>query len=82
MKKPYPETKSKLDKYCLDSALSCEKLQKWFIEFGCGRMSTKTIPSPGRPHKMVTPGQIIKTHDIVLNDPKVKVREIAQIVFI
>ena len=41
-----------------------------------------TIPSPGHPNEITTPGMINKIHGIVLNDPKVKVREIAEIVSI
>ena len=43
---------------------------------------TETIPNPGHPNEITTPEMINKIHDIVLNDPKVKVREIAEIVFI
>ena len=35
------------------------------------------IPSLGRPNEITTPKMINKIHNIVLNDPKVKVREIA-----
>ena len=45
-------------------------------------MSTKTIPIPGRPNEITRPEIIDKIHDIVLNDAKVKVREIAEIVSI
>ena len=41
-----------------------------------------TIPSPGLPNEITTLGMINKIHDIVLNDQKVKVRVIAQIVSI
>ena len=43
------ETKAKLDKYYSDSAPSYGMVQKWSIEFRCGRTSTETIPSPGCP---------------------------------
>ena len=39
--------------------------------------NTETTPSPGRPNEITTPKMINKIHDIVLNDPKVKVCEIA-----
>ena len=54
-------------------------LQKWFTKFLCGDTSTETIPSPGRPNEITTPEMIKEIHDIVLNDPKVKVRVIAEI---
>ena len=40
------------------------------------------VPSPGRPNEITTPEMINKIRDIVLNDPKVNVREIAEIVSI
>ena len=57
-------------------------VQKWFTEFRCGRTSTETIPSPGRRNEITTPEMINKIHDIVLNDPQMKVREIVEIVLI
>ena len=76
------ETKVKVDKYYSDSDPSYGMVQKWFTEFRCGRTSTETIPSPGRPNEITIPEMINKIHDIVLNDPKVKVLEIAEIVSI
>ena len=55
-------------------------VQKWLTEFRCTRTNTETIPSPGRPIGITTPEMINKIHDFVLNDPKVKVREISEIV--
>ena len=80
--KTLSESKGKLDKYYSDSALSYGIVQKWFTEFRFGRTSTETISSPGRPNEITTPEMINKIHDIVLNDVKVKVREIAEIVSI
>ena len=57
-------------------------VQKWFTEFGYGCTSTETIPSPSRPDEINTPEMINKINDIVLNVPKMKVREIAEIVSI
>ena len=79
--KTLSEAHSKLDEYYLDSAPSYGMVQKWFTEFCCGRTSTETIPSPGRLNEITTPEMINQIHDIVLNVPKVKVREIAEIVF-
>ena len=45
-------------------------------------MSTETIPNPGRPNEITTPEMMNKIHDIVLNDRKVKVHEIPEIVSI
>ena len=57
-------------------------VQKWFTGFRCDRMSTETIPSLGCPNETTTPEMINKIHDILLNDPKAKVREIAEIISI
>ena len=80
--KTLSESKAKIDKHYLDSAPSYGMVQKWFTEFHCGRTSTETLPSPGRLNKITTPEMSNKIHNIVLNDPKVKVREIAEIVSI
>ena len=76
--KTISETKSKLDKYYSGSAPSFGMVQKWFTEFRFGRTSTETIPSPGRPNEITTPNIINKIHDMVLDDKKLKVREIAE----
>ena len=76
------ETKVKLDEYYSDSAPSYEMVHKWFTEFRCGHTNTETILSPGRPNEITTPEMINTIHDIVLNDPNVKVHEIAETVFI
>ena len=68
------EAKAELDKYYSDSAPSYRMVQKWFTKFRCGRMSIETIPSPGHPNEITIPEMINKIHDIVMNDPKVKVR--------
>ena len=57
-------------------------VKKSFTEFRCGRTSTETIPSPGRPNETNTPEMINNIYDIVLNNPKVKVREITEMVSI
>ena len=80
--KTLSETKAQLDKYYSDSAPSYGMVQKWFTKFRCGRTSTETIPSPGRPNKITAPEMINIIHNIVLNDPKVKLREIAKILSI
>ena len=72
------ETNAKLYEYYSDSAPSYGMVQKWFTEFRCGRTITETIASPVRPNEITTLEMINKIHDIVLNDPKVKVHEIAE----
>lgn len=50
----------------------------WYNEFKRGRTSTATIPSPGRPIEVTTQENVQKIHRMVLNDRKLKVREIAE----
>ena len=54
--------------------------QEWFNELRCARTSTKTMPSSSRLNEITKPEMTNKIHNIVLNDPKVIVREIAEIV--
>ncbi|XP_055308260.1 uncharacterized protein LOC129572342, partial [Sitodiplosis mosellana] len=63
-----------------DSAPSHKVLHKWFTEFKCGRMSTEDAARSGRPNEVTTPEMIDKIHDLVLNHPKMKVREIVETV--
>ena len=58
------------------------RVQKWSIEFRCGCTSTETIPSSGLPNEFTTPEMTNKIHDIVLNDLKVNMRKIAEIISI
>lgn len=78
--KTITETKIKLDKYYGDSSPSIKMIHKWFTDFRCGRTSTADAERPGRPNEVTTPEIIEKIHDIVLQDRRVKVREIAEIV--
>lgn len=49
-------------------------VDKLFTKIRCGRTSTKTIPSPGRPKEVTNEEIVNKIHD------KVKIIEIADIV--
>ena len=77
--KPLSETKAKLDKYYSDSVPSygmvLYRILLWSYEY---RNHTKSRSS----NVITTPEMINKINDIVLNDPNVKVREIAEIVSI
>lgn len=79
-KKTITETKQRLIKYYGDSAPSIKMIYKWFTDFRCGRTSTSDAERPGRPVEVTTPEMITKIHDIVLNDRRVKVSEIVEIV--
>ena len=81
-RKTLSKAKGILKKYNSDSVPSYKIVQKWFTKFRCGRMSTEIISSSGFPNEMTTPKIINKIHNIILNDPKVEVCEIAEVVFI
>ena len=72
------ETEEKLKKYYGDSAPSHGMVHKWFTEFRCGRTSTTDAERPGRPIEVTTEEMVTKIHDIVLEDRREKVREIAK----
>lgn len=78
--KTIKQTEDKLQKYYGESAPSHFTVHKWFTEFRCGRTSTKTIPSPGRPKEVTSKEIVNKIHDIVLEDCRVTITEIADIV--
>ncbi|XP_033229927.1 histone-lysine N-methyltransferase SETMAR-like, partial [Belonocnema kinseyi] len=63
-----------------DSAPSIGTIHKWFIEFRCDRTSTVDAERSGRPKEVTTPENFEKIHDMMLNDPKVKLREVANAV--
>ena len=82
MGKNATQSKTWLDKCYGESAPSRQMVEKWFREFKCGRTSTEAMPSPGRPNEVTTEEMINKIHDIALNDRRVKLSEIADIVHI
>ena len=55
-------------------------VHKWFTEFRCGRISTSDTERPGRPKEVTSQEMIDKIHNIVLNDRRLKVREISETV--
>lgn len=62
------------------SAPSKTTVYDWYNEFKRGRTSTNDAERSGRPKEVTSEEMITKIHDIVLDDPKVKVREIAEAV--
>ena len=57
-------------------------VEKWIGEFKWGRTSTNDAGRSGRPKDVTIPEIIEKIHDIELDDPKVKVRELAEVAMI
>lgn len=76
--KSITETEEKLRKYYGDSAPSHGMVHKWFTEFRCGRTNTTDAERSGRPAEITTEEMINKIHDIVLEDRRVKISEIAK----
>lgn len=74
------ETKEKLDKHYGESAPSIRTVYKWFQNFRTGHMGTSDAERSGRPAEATTPEIIDKIHDMVMDDRRVKVREIASAV--
>ena len=60
-----------------DSASSKTTIFRWYAEFKCGRTDTEDVERSGRPNEVVTPGTIKKVHQIVSENRKLKLREIA-----
>ncbi|GBP84565.1 Histone-lysine N-methyltransferase SETMAR [Eumeta japonica] len=79
-KKTITETNEKLDKYNGDSAPSISMVKKWFTEFRCGRTSTSDAERSGRPKEVITPEIVDKIHKMIMDDRRMKVRELAHAV--
>lgn len=71
------QVKLELDSVHGDSAPSYSAVRYWINEFKRGRTSIKDEPSSGRPKTATTEENVRKVHRIVMNDRRVKVREIA-----
>ena len=53
-------------------------VHKWFTELRCGRISTNDAERPGGSKVVTSQEMIDKIHDIVLDDRRLKVREISK----
>lgn len=80
--KTIKETEDCLKKYYRESAPSHGMVHKWFTEFRSGRTTTNDAERSGRPIEVTTDDVVNKVHDIVLDDRRVKIREIAETVHI
>ena len=60
-----------------DSVPSKTTICRWYAEFKRGRTDTEDAERSGRPNEVVTPETIKKDHQIVFENGKLKLREIA-----
>ncbi|XP_037931663.1 histone-lysine N-methyltransferase SETMAR-like [Teleopsis dalmanni] len=51
--------------------------KKWFTEFRCGRSSTSDAERSGRLKEVITPEIVDKIYEMILDDRRMKVRELA-----
>jgi transposase len=72
------EIHSKLLKVYGDSSPLFSVIKKWAAEFKRGRNGLEDDPSEGRPKSAATPEIIEQVHDMVLDDRRMKVGEIAE----
>jgi len=72
------EIHSKVIKVYGDSSPSFSTIKKWAAEFKRGRTSLEVDPREGRPKSATTPEITEQVHDMVLDDRRMKVREIAE----
>ena len=72
------QAKQWLDKCYGESSPSRQMVEKWMGEFKRGRTSTSDAERSGRPKEVTTEEMVNKVHDIVIDDPKIKLREIVE----
>jgi transposase len=73
------EINSNIIKVYGDSSSSFSTIKKWTAKFKRGRTSLEDDPREGRP-KSATPEVIEQVYDVVLDDWRMKVHEIAEII--
>ncbi|XP_044753550.1 histone-lysine N-methyltransferase SETMAR-like [Coccinella septempunctata] len=78
--KAYEEIKDRLVADYEDHAPSMTTIRYWFNEFKRGRTSVFDEGRSGRPKEVTTEDMVIKIHDIVLADRRVKIKKIAEMV--
>jgi transposase len=61
-----------------DSSPSFSTIKKWISEIKRGRTSLEYDPREGCPKSATTPEIIEQVHDMLLDDRRIKVREIAE----
>lgn len=77
-KKTNDEINTELKDVYGESAPSLSTIKYWTAEFKRGRTSIFDDERPGRPKEVTTPEMVNKIHGMVIDDRRVKVREIAE----
>ncbi|XP_055916518.1 protein GVQW3-like [Eupeodes corollae] len=72
------EIKEEMDSTLGTSCPSYSTIKQWVSEFKKGRVSTSNEPRSRRPVEVTNPDMIEKIHQIVLEDRRLKVGEIAK----
>ena len=73
------QIKDELDSAYGDSAPSLTTVKFWVTEFKRGRKSSGDDERSGRPKTATTDENIAKVHQMVLDDRRIKVKEIAEV---
>ena len=79
MKKNTVQAQQWLENCYGDSAPSKTTICQWYAEFKRGHTDTEDADRSGRPNEVVTPENIKKVHQIIFENRKLKLREIADI---
>ena len=77
MKKNTVQAQQWLEKCSGDSDPSKTTICRWYAEFKRGRTDTEDAERSGQPNEVVTPETIKKVHQIVFENCKLKLHEIA-----
>jgi histone-lysine N-methyltransferase SETMAR len=72
------EIYSKFIKFYGDFSPSFSTTKKWAAEYKRGRTSLEDDPREGRPKSATTPEIFEQVHDMLLDDRRMKMREIAE----
>lgn len=72
--------KEELDSTLGESSPSFTTVKYWVAEFKRGRTNCQDEPRSGRPNEVTSPEMVKKIHKIVLDDRRLKVRELADMV--
>lgn len=73
------EIKTELSTVYGDASPSIATVKRWYNEFRNGRISVFDEARPGRPNEVTTEENINKVRDMLMNDRRLKLREVAEV---